>query len=112
MKHPEDDVLLSDGHGFLVTGAPYEGHLTVAKELKEVSQQSSSRRSRLTFRPRNRPAISTMLSTRQTSSVIISSTQGSAPEPAQGMDVLSLTVWSISIKEKSRYTTCCFLYRF
>lgn len=36
MKHPEDDVLLSDGNGFLVTDAPYMDHLKVAKELKEV----------------------------------------------------------------------------
>jgi hypothetical protein len=39
MKNPEDDVLLSDGNGFLVTGAPHIHHLKVAKELKEVSEQ-------------------------------------------------------------------------
>jgi hypothetical protein len=36
MKCPEDDVHLSDGHGFLVTEAPYKAHLQVAKEIKEV----------------------------------------------------------------------------
>jgi hypothetical protein len=50
MKHLENDVLLSDGNAFLVTGAPYGGHLKVAKELKEVSDQSMLM-SWLTIRP-------------------------------------------------------------
>jgi len=36
MKHPEDDVRLSDGHSFMVTSGPYGKHLKVAKEIKEV----------------------------------------------------------------------------
>jgi hypothetical protein len=36
MKHPEDDVQISDGSGFLVTSPPYKEHLEVAKELTEV----------------------------------------------------------------------------
>lgn len=36
MKHPEDDVWLSDGHGFMVTDRPYKEHLKIAKEIKEV----------------------------------------------------------------------------
>jgi hypothetical protein len=50
MKHPENDVLVSDGNAFLVTGDPYGGHLKVAKELKEVSDQSMLM-SWLTIRP-------------------------------------------------------------
>jgi hypothetical protein len=38
MKHPEDDVRISDGKMFLVTDAPYMSHLKVAKELKEVRE--------------------------------------------------------------------------
>ena len=37
MKHPENDISLSDGNAFLVTAAPYTGHLRVAKEIKQVS---------------------------------------------------------------------------
>lgn len=37
MKHPEHDIRLSDGDGFMVGSAKYKRHLTVAKELKEVS---------------------------------------------------------------------------
>src|ERR1700736_777203 len=40
MKNPEDDVVISDGNGFLVGGSLYKSHLKVAKELKEVSEQS------------------------------------------------------------------------
>jgi hypothetical protein len=35
MKNPEDDVQLSDGHGFMTTDAPYQRHLRVAKEVKQ-----------------------------------------------------------------------------
>ena len=52
MKHLENDVLVSDGNAFLITGALYGGHLKVAKELKEVSGQSMSK-SWLTIRPEN-----------------------------------------------------------
>jgi len=41
MKHPEDDVSISNGHGFLVTTAPYARHLRVAKTIKEVSEYIS-----------------------------------------------------------------------
>jgi len=37
MKHPENDISLSDGNAFLVTAAPYTSHLQVAKEIKQVS---------------------------------------------------------------------------
>jgi hypothetical protein len=36
MKKPDDDVQISNGHGFMVTAEPYTAHLRVAKELKEV----------------------------------------------------------------------------
>jgi hypothetical protein len=36
MKNPDDDVPISNGHGFFVTRPPYKAHLGVAKELKEV----------------------------------------------------------------------------
>lgn len=40
MKNPEDDVWLSDGHGFFVTNRPYKEHLKVAKEVKEASHMN------------------------------------------------------------------------
>ena len=36
MKHLENDVHLSDSDAFMVNNPPYQGHLKVAKELKEV----------------------------------------------------------------------------
>jgi hypothetical protein len=36
-RNPEDDVHLADGHGFMVQTGPYQEHLKVAKEYKEVS---------------------------------------------------------------------------
>jgi len=37
MKHPEDDVHLTDGDAFFTTRKPYYDHLKVAKEIQEVS---------------------------------------------------------------------------
>jgi hypothetical protein len=37
MKRPLDDVHLTDGSGFLVPEGPYQEHLKVAIEIKEVS---------------------------------------------------------------------------
>ena len=36
MKRPLDDVHLTDGSGFLVPEGPYQEHLKVAIEIKEV----------------------------------------------------------------------------
>ena len=36
MKRPLDDVHLTDGSGFLVAEGPYQEHLKVAIEIKEV----------------------------------------------------------------------------
>lgn len=36
MKHPEDDVHLTNGDGFMVAEGRYKEHLKVAKEIKEV----------------------------------------------------------------------------
>jgi hypothetical protein len=36
MKNPEDDVHLSDGHGFMTQAGLYKSHLKVAKTWKEV----------------------------------------------------------------------------
>jgi hypothetical protein len=36
MKHPENDVHLSNGDFFMVNNPSYWVHLVVAKELKEV----------------------------------------------------------------------------
>ena len=36
MKLPEDDVWLSDGHGFFVQRAPYQAHLKTALDTYEV----------------------------------------------------------------------------
>ena len=37
MKHPENDVSLFDGKGFLVERAPYEHHLAVVPDRTVVS---------------------------------------------------------------------------
>ncbi|KAI0708306.1 hypothetical protein C8Q76DRAFT_770330 [Earliella scabrosa] len=35
MKNPQDDVRLSDGHGYMVTSAPYREHLRTAVQFKQ-----------------------------------------------------------------------------
>jgi hypothetical protein len=40
-KHPEDDVQLSDGSGFMVSRERYQEHLKVAKTMKQVSESFS-----------------------------------------------------------------------
>ena len=37
MKNPQDDVRLSDGHGYMVTSAPYKEHLRTAVQFKQVN---------------------------------------------------------------------------
>ena len=36
MQNPFDDVSLSDGHSFMVTSGPYEDHIKVANDTREV----------------------------------------------------------------------------
>jgi hypothetical protein len=36
MKHPEDDVALADGLGFMVESEPYKEHIAVSVESKQV----------------------------------------------------------------------------
>lgn len=36
MRNPEDEVPLSDGHGFMVTSAPYKQHIKEANDSREV----------------------------------------------------------------------------
>lgn len=36
MRNPADDVNLSDGHGFMVTAEPYQEHLRIANDSREV----------------------------------------------------------------------------
>ncbi len=36
MKYPEDDVPIADGHGFMVTDAPYQKHLEGAVQHDQV----------------------------------------------------------------------------
>lgn len=36
MKKPEDDVRLADGHGYMVTDAPYKVHLRSAKTFSQA----------------------------------------------------------------------------
>lgn len=36
MKRPEDDVHLTDGDGFMVQEGPFQAHLKVAVEIKQV----------------------------------------------------------------------------
>ena len=35
-QNPDDDVPLSDGHGFMVTSGPYKEHLKAATDTREV----------------------------------------------------------------------------
>ena len=37
MKNPEDDIPLSDGAGFMVSKKPYESHLKLAVERRQVA---------------------------------------------------------------------------
>ena len=40
MKNPQDDVRFADGHGFMVTDAPYKEHLrTACKPKKQVGPE-------------------------------------------------------------------------
>lgn len=41
MRNPENDVPLSDGTGFMVSKKPYESHLKLAVERRQVSSISS-----------------------------------------------------------------------
>jgi hypothetical protein len=47
MKHPEDDVSLSDGELFMATRGPYHTHIAQAPERQMVSHQ---KKSTVTFR--------------------------------------------------------------
>ena len=47
-KNPGDDVRLADGHGFMVTDAPYKQHLRTAVQVKQVSP-IAERKLRLQF---------------------------------------------------------------
>ena len=40
MRNPENNVLLSDGTGFMVSIKPYESHLKLAVERRQVSSIS------------------------------------------------------------------------
>ena len=40
MRNPSDDIALSDGHGFMVTSGPYETHLKIANDTREVQHLS------------------------------------------------------------------------
>lgn len=42
MKRPDDDVHLTDGDGFMVQEGPFQAHLKVAKEIKQVPVTFSS----------------------------------------------------------------------
>jgi hypothetical protein len=37
MRQPENDVRLSDGEAFMVASGPYDEHLQVATDIREVS---------------------------------------------------------------------------
>ncbi len=41
MKYPEDDVPIADGHGFMVTDAPYQKHLAGAVTHTQVRTKLS-----------------------------------------------------------------------
>lgn len=36
MRHPADDVVLTDGTGFMVSSSDYKEHLKIAVDLREV----------------------------------------------------------------------------
>ena len=37
MRHPEDDVFLRDGQGYMVGQEPYRTHIRITPERKQVS---------------------------------------------------------------------------
>ncbi|KAI0690384.1 hypothetical protein C8T65DRAFT_523951, partial [Cerioporus squamosus] len=43
MKHPEHDVRLADGHGFMVTSGPYKDHLKTAKQFRQTLECNKHR---------------------------------------------------------------------
>ena len=38
MRNPGDDVALTDGSGFMTQNGPYQRHLTIAREVRDVSE--------------------------------------------------------------------------
>jgi len=90
MKNPDDDVDISNGHGFLVTRWLYEEHLSVAKELKEVGWKVPYIQIISDKTIRHGPVMTMRLSTEQTSFGIISFGPASGPGHVQDMDVMSL----------------------
>lgn len=92
MKHPDDDVDISNGHGFMVTREPYKAHLLVAKELKEVCLIVPSKKMKVNETIRNGLVMSTMPSIEQTSFGSISFILALVLGHVQGMDAMSLIV--------------------
>lgn len=50
-KRPGDDVRLADGHGFMVTDAPYKKHLRTAVQIKQVCYLLESKSRAVLTRP-------------------------------------------------------------
>jgi hypothetical protein len=92
MKHPDDDVDISNGHGFMVTRGPYGEHLSVAKEMKEVGFIVASNKMTIKKTIRNGPVTTMKQSIEQTSSGSISFILVSVLGHVQGMDAMSLIV--------------------
>ena len=98
MKNPDDDVPISNGHGFMVTAEQYKGHLRVAKEIKEVCGDSNAEHCMADEHTtlgigRRGHVIDMMPSTRQIYSVNTLSIQVLADVLVADMAVLSLIVW-------------------
>ena len=51
MQNPEDDVAISDGHGYMVSSGPYKDHLKAATDTRKVGLYSLLKnQDSLTFR--------------------------------------------------------------
>jgi hypothetical protein len=92
MKHPDDDVDISNGHSFMVTHGPYKGHLSVAKELKEVCLIVPYMKMIVNKAIRKGPVMTMKPSIKQTSIGSISFILALVLGHVQGTDAMSLIV--------------------
>ena len=75
MRHPENDVPLSEGTGFMVKKTPYELHLKSAVERRQVRSISRISAGICSRSDRDQHAMITAQSTTRTSTAAISNQQ-------------------------------------
>jgi hypothetical protein len=106
MKNPGDDIVLSDGLGYMVMEGPYEEHIANTFKSKEVSSSSGyvCPGCMLTalLGDRNPPAATTGLLMQQTPIERACEQLEWVRLPVQGMAVLCQTLWWIFIKGNSK----------